>query len=114
MKYSDIGSTIYPITNDYSNNQDKDVCMVALKLPDNSWSYFMANIGQEAKKIAICNSFDKNIASLNQYRLTAASTPFGSEATIKLIEKSKDVETINGVSYVSIPKNGIIVLSNKK
>ena len=114
MKYSDIGSTIYPITNDYSNNQDKDVCMVALKLPDNSWSYFMTNIGQEAKKVAICNPFDKNIASLNQYRLTAASTPFGSEATIKLIEKGKDIETINGVSYVSIPKNGIIVLSNKK
>ncbi len=114
MRYSDIGSTIYPITDDYSNNQDKDVCMVALKLPDNSWTYVMANIGQETKKVAICNSFDLNISSLNQYRLTPASTPFGSEATIKLIEKSKDIETLNGVSYVSIPANGIIVLSNKK
>ena len=113
MRYSDIGSVIYPITNDYSNGADADVCIVALKLPDSSWSYFMANIGKESKKVAIVNSFDKSITSLSQYKLTPGSTPFGSEATIKIIEKSNDIETINGVTHVSIPANGIVVLSNK-
>lgn len=112
-RFTDIGSQIYPITDDYSNSQDENVCMVALKLPDNSWTYVMANIANESKKVAICNSFDKNISSLAQYKLTPGSTPFYDEATIKIINKDKDIDVINGVSHVTIPANGIIVLSNK-
>jgi len=113
MRYTDIGSEVYPITTSYENGEDPDVCITALKLPDGSWTYIMANIGSETKKVAICNENMGRPESMQMFKLTAGSTPFGSEATLKIIDKTKDINTSNGVAEVTIPANGIIVLSDK-
>ncbi len=114
MRYTDIGSEIYPITNNYSENIDPNICITALRLPDGSWTYVMANISNESKKVAIVNENMNRPEEMKQFRLTASSVPFGEDATIKLIEKQKDIDTSNGIAYVNIPANGIIILSNKK
>ena len=114
MRYTDIGSQIYPITDSYGNGEDDAVCITALKLPDGSWTYVMANISNETKKVAIVNENETRPESMKLFRLTASSIPFEEEATIKLIEKQKTIDTSNGIAYVNIPANGIIILSDKE
>lgn len=115
MRYSDIGSIIHPVTDTYEGDVDKDICITSLKLPDGSWSYFMANLSSSSKKVALANEFEGRPSSMSCFRLTAASTPSGKDATLKIIDKQEyDIDTSKGIAHVSIPANGIIVLSNKK
>ena len=113
MRYSDIGSEIYPITDNYEN-MDNDLCAVALHLPDNSWTYAIANIGNEAKKIAIVNEFSKDIKMMKQFRLTGSSIPYDEEATLKLLDPDDNIDASGNVAHVKVPANGIIILSNKE
>lgn len=52
-RYSDIGSKIYPIVQADKYNPQYDINMVALKLPDGSWTYFICNNSDDVKKWAL-------------------------------------------------------------
>lgn len=119
MRYTDFGSTIYPVTTQYTPTDDfdgidPDVCIVALKLPDGSWSYFMANTSSEVRKVAIVNeNEDRPTDTMKMFRLTEGTLPSGADATPEILAKWKDLDVSNGVAHVSIPANGIMILSNK-
>ena len=114
MRYTDIGSEIYPITNNYGEGIDENLCAVALKLPDGSWTYVIANINSETRKIALVNNFDNSIKDMKQFRITGSSLPYGEEATLKIVDQDATIDASNNVCHVKVPANGIIVLSNKK
>lgn len=113
MRYTDISSQIFPITNDYSDGKDGDVCITSYRLPDGSWTYLMANIGKQ-KRVAICNGRADRPSEMKLFKLTGGSTPSGEEAVLKIIDSSETVNCANGICYVTIPSNGIVLLSNKK
>ncbi|MBQ9482370.1 MAG: hypothetical protein IJU84_09410 [Clostridia bacterium] len=113
MRYTDIGSEVYPITVNYDDGDD-EVCITAFRLPDGSWTYAAANIGGGQKKIALVNGRADRPSSMKIFRLTAASTPSGADAELKIIDKYGDADASGGVAYFTIPANGIAVLSDKE
>lgn len=106
MKYTDIGSEIYPIS-----SSDPDVNMTAFKLPDGSWSYMMTNNSDETKKVAIVNTRADRAKILNVYKLTEARLPENRE--LKLPAASSTEDTSGGVVYISLPAKSFVVASNK-
>lgn len=111
-KYTDIGSEIFPVTVDYdSKKADDNMSIVALKLPDGSWTYVAVNDGETAKKIAIVNEREDRAGEMSLFRVTGASIP--EDGALKTIEASSTVNASAGVVYATVPAMGFIVLSNK-
>lgn len=110
-RYTDFGSEIYPITDSYTGEADKDVAIVALKLPDGSWTYIATNSGNASKKIALVNGRQDRAKTMQMYSIKGSSIPESGELSI--VQSSKTVPTEEGVAYFSVPANGIIVLSSK-
>jgi len=104
-RYTDIGSTVYPI-----ESADAEVCLTALKLPDGSWTYVVANTGASVKKIAIVNGREDRARQMNLYQVTEGVAA-GTE--LKVVDRSNVIRTENGVAEFSVPANGVIVLSSK-
>lgn len=106
MKYTDIGSEIYPV-----ESSDPDINMVAFKLPDGTWSYMITNNLDTTKKIAVVNARADRAGKMNVYKLTEARLPENRE--LKMLSSSEEVDTSNGVAYVTLPAKSFVVVSNK-
>jgi len=106
MKYTDIGSVIYPVTDSYGNGADPDICITALKLPDGSWTYAAANSGSITKTIAI-----NNVGGPDEMKLyeKAAET----RKKLEMVDPSETIKAENGKIIVTIPSMSYCVLSNK-
>ncbi len=107
MKYTERESEIFPV-----ETEGDDVNMVAFKMPDGSWSYMMANNGEENVKIAVVNKRADRPGDMNVYKLTEARMPENRE--LKTIAKSETVNAENGVVYVTLPARSFVVISDKK
>lgn len=105
-KYTDIGSKVYPI------KSTDDVSMIAFQLPDGSWSYMMANCAGAAKKVAVVNAASDGPKKLDAYKVTEALIP--SDRAVELPTAYDNVDVSGGVTYVTLPANGFVVLSDKK
>ena len=105
-KYTDIGSEIYPI-----KSKDEDVCMIAFKLPDGSWSYMMTNNGASNKKVAVVYGKEDRAKTLSAYKITESLIP--EDRAVVLPEAYASVDSSKGVSYVTLPPMSFTVLSNK-
>lgn len=105
-RYTDFGSDIYPI-----ESSDPNVCAVAFKLPDGSWSYMAANNSGTNKKIAIVNTREDRPQKLNVYKLTGSSYP--EDGALELIGKSSEISCENGVSHIVLSPNSFVVMSDK-
>lgn len=106
-KYTDIGSEIYPI-----ESKDKDVMMIAFKLPDGSWSYMIANNGASTKKVAVVNTKTDKPASMSAYKITESLIPEDREVVLPSAYDTLD--TSDGVAYAVLPPMSFTVLSNKQ
>lgn len=106
MKYTDIGSEIYPIV-----SSDPDVNMTAFKLPDGGWSYMMTNNSEEIRKVAIVNTRADRAVGLNIYKLTEARLPENRE--LKLPAASDTADASAGVVYITLPAKSFVVASNR-
>lgn len=111
-KYSQFGSTIFPVTDAYAEGESDDVCIAALKLPDGSWTYFAANNGGAAKKIALVNGRADRPDSMAYIRLTGSTVPASGERKVPL--PSSAVQTGDGVAYFNLPAKSFVVLSDKQ
>ncbi len=110
--YTDFGSKIHPITDSYGDRDDTDVCIVAFKLPDGSWTYLAANNNAtESKKVAIVNQQDSIAGKMKLHRMTEATIP--EDRGLKLIDVDSEVDVSSGVAHFTIPAKGFVVLSNK-
>lgn len=105
-RYTDIGSDIYPLT-----SENENICAVAFKLPDGSWSYMIANNSSSSKKVAVVNERSDAPNSLNKYEVRGSTLP--ENASLTLIEKSGKINTKAKVAHVNVPANSFVVLSNK-
>ncbi len=105
-RYTDFGSEIYPI-----ESSDPNVCAVAFRLPDGSWSYMAANNSSSNKKIAIVNTRGDAPQTLNVYKLSGSSYP--EDGALELIEKSSEVSNEGGVVHIVLSPNSFVVLSDK-
>lgn len=111
-KYTDGGSEIYRIREQGKTGLNRDVMMVAFKLPDGSWSYMIANNSTEIKKIAIVNDREDKPVSLQKYVVTEAGIP--ADRAVELIASSGEVSSLNGVAHVELAPKSFTVLSNKQ
>ena len=111
-KYTDSGSSIYRIREEGKKSLDRDVLMVAFKLPDGSWSYMLANNSTETKKIAIVNENADTLQALQQYAVTEADIP--ADRAVVLPNASATIAVEKGVAHIEIAPNSFMVLSNKK
>ena len=87
------------------------MAITALKLPDGSWTYVAVNDSSEAKKVAIVNGRADRAENMNVFRLTGASIP--EDGALKVIKSSGAVNAMSGVVYLTVPANGLVVVSNK-
>lgn len=110
-KYSDIGSTVYPVERNPKKSRTDDIIISSMKLPNGSWTYFISNKAGEAKKIAIVNENDGAPTSLNAYKVTESGIPTDRACTIP--EKYSTVECYGAVTYITVPAESFVVLSNK-
>jgi len=107
MKYTDIGSTIYPVTDSYPEGSDQNICITSLKLPDGSWTYAMANLGTEGKTVSVLNPDGPKML-----KLYPAADP--ERRDIKMVDATQTLRSRKGKIIVTIPANSYLVLSNKE
>jgi len=101
MRYSDIGSTIYPLTTTQS-----DICATALKLPDGSWTYALANITAKDIPIVIINSAEPE-------NMKVYNAPAASKKTLEIVKPKSDAGSGERIRII-VPANSYVVLSNKE
>jgi hypothetical protein len=111
-KYSEIGSTVYPVERNPKKSRTDDIIITSLQLPDGSWSYFISNKADQVKKIAIVNTNAGAPEKLNAYKITEASIP--EDRACVLPSSYTQINTVGGVTYVTVPAGSFVVLSNKQ
>lgn len=111
-KYSEFGSTIFPVTDSYAEGSDDEVSIAALKLLNGKWTYFATNSGTSSKKIALVNGRADRPDSMGYIRLTGASIPETGERKVPV--PSSTVDTRDGVAYFQLPAKSFVVLSDKQ
>lgn len=103
-KYTEFGSDIYPVV-----SSDADVCMVAYRLPNGSWSYLIANSGKTTKKIAVTSLHSTAQKVMNVYELSGSTVP----NTNRTITSSKTAEMKDGSLHITVRANSFTIISNK-
>ena len=110
-KYSDIGSTVYPVERNPKKNKTDDIIISALKLPDGGWTYYISNKASTAKKIAIVNQNSGAPTKLNAYKITESAIP--EDRSCVLPSKYTEINCSQAVTYVTVPACGFVVLSTR-
>ncbi|MBQ7374326.1 MAG: hypothetical protein IJW64_07205 [Clostridia bacterium] len=110
-KYSDIGSTVYPVERNPKKSRTDDIIISALKLPDGGWTYYISNKAGEAKRIAIVNQNAGAPTKLNAYKITESAIP--EDRACVLPAKYTEINCANQVTYVTVPACGFVVLSTR-
>ena len=107
MKYTDIGSEVYPITTDVSGNTD--LVAVAFKLPDGKWTYVACNTGSSTQKISFVNEKDGKPSKMNVYEVRASKC----DGTCSPIEASSEITRENNTISLKVFANSFVVLSER-
>ncbi|MCI5744731.1 MAG: hypothetical protein MR270_00370 [Erysipelotrichaceae bacterium] len=112
-KYTDTGAYAYKVNQELVGEYadvDRYITAVAFELPDGKWSYMIANNSSDTRKIAIVNQ-NGNIDKMNCYKVTESMIP--EDRNCEPFEAFKEITVTNGVAYLSVPANGLLVVSNK-
>ena len=113
-RYTDRGAYAYKVNEELKSeydDEDRDIAIVAVELLDGSWSYYIANTSNESKKIAVVNTLSTHPQQMNAYKVTESWIP--EDRACVLPESFKVIDASNGVAYVTVPANGLLVVSNK-
>lgn len=102
-KYSAAGAEIYKI-----KSADDNICAVALKNPDGSWTYVVVNSSAQAKEFSFTNSNLRNL-TVDKYVYTASKLPVNG----RTIPSAGKAEMKEFVLSDTVPGLSAIVYSNK-
>lgn len=103
-KYTEVGSDVYPIV-----SKDNELCAIAFRLPDKSWSYMVCNTSNDVKKISFVNYNVGYPENMNVYEVRASKC----DGTVKPISSDKAIAIEGGAVNVRVPANSFVVLSTK-
>ena len=103
-KYSDVGSSIYPI-----ESAKDGVCMTSLKLPNGKWSYFMANSSNSDVNVSMVNYSAGYPKSLKVYEVRELLC----DGSAELIPATQTLSIKDGAINYKLKRNSFAVLSDK-
>ena len=107
MKYTEIGSEVFPITKDLSS--DATLVATAFRLPDGKWTYLVCNTGNTPRSVSFVNRNDGKPDEMNVYEVRAVKC----DGTCVPVSSSATVGRENGAINVRIPAAAFTVLSEK-
>jgi hypothetical protein len=109
MKYTEIGSDIYPIM-----SEDGDVCMVAFRLPDGNWSYMMANMATTEKQVAIVNNNEDAPDEMDYYEVSYEVISSLDPVNVRPLGSIDCLFKEKGAINLTLKPNSFILLSTKQ
>ena len=113
-KYTDRGAYCYSLDQQLKSeyeDEDRDIAICAFQMADGSWTYFIANTATTAKKVAIVNQLEGHPSTMECYKITESWIPEDRAAVFP--ESFKTIDASSGVAYLTVPANGLLVVSNR-
>ncbi len=103
-KYTEFGSAIYPIA-----SADGELCAVAFKLPDGTWTYYVCNTSNGFKSVSFVNYNEGYPKAMNVYEVRASKL----RGEVKPIVSDKTIDVADGAVNIRVPANSFVCLSTK-